>query len=283
MGREPRFYISDNVLELVKDLPGDYSRLFAQSSNPVLAFGPSDYEFVQPWQVDSDNHSDVHAEDQDSPYENMDKDVNIHYDVHVEDENSPIIDKDELLTEFDGIKPIVYIIDKRKGKVVTSCLEKDLDLVMDRIAVLEKAFKLRYQYSSEDSAQQVCYKQYELGRSKSQMFAIKLLHPKPMNTPVKVQVLFMQSQDKFFVSQLLQLARSVGFDNMLDPGYKDELADDNDQEGLVKLVDLISMEEHIIGRQPDADWAIVGPYFCPLVMGKDVHFWPANGVKYHVP
>nr|GEY93408.1 hypothetical protein [Tanacetum cinerariifolium] len=38
---------------------------------------------------------------------------------------------------------------------------------------------------------------------------------------------------------------SVGFDNMLDPGCKDKLADDNDQEGLVKLVDKMSMEEHI--------------------------------------
>nr|GEY73405.1 hypothetical protein [Tanacetum cinerariifolium] len=35
--------------------------------------------------------------------------------------------------------------------------------------------------------------------------------------------------------------------------------------------------------EPDADWAIVSPYFCPLVMGKDVPFWPANGVKYPVP
>nr|GEX31601.1 hypothetical protein [Tanacetum cinerariifolium] len=25
------------------------------------------------------------------------------------------------------------------------------------------------------------------------------------------------------------------------------------------------------------------PYLCPLVMGNDVPFWPANGVKYHVP
>nr|GEW59718.1 hypothetical protein [Tanacetum cinerariifolium] len=31
--------------------------------------------------------------------------------------------------------------------------------------------------------------------------------------------------------------------------------------------------------QPDADWAIADPYLCPLVMGKDVPFWPANGIN----
>ncbi|GJX08066.1 ulp1 protease family, C-terminal catalytic domain-containing protein [Tanacetum coccineum] len=37
-------------------------------------------------------------------------------------------------------------------------------------------------------------------------------------------------------------------------------------------------------RQPDADWAIVDPYFCPLVMEfKDVPFWPAIRVNLGVP
>ncbi|GKC66021.1 hypothetical protein Tco_1098619 [Tanacetum coccineum] len=37
-------------------------------------------------------------------------------------------------------------------------------------------------------------------------------------------------------------------------------------------------------RQPDADWAIADPYFCPLVMEfKDVPFWPAIRVKYLIP
>nr|GEX97817.1 hypothetical protein [Tanacetum cinerariifolium] len=133
-------------------------------------------------QVYSNNHSDVHAEDQDSPYPNMDKDANIHFVVHVEDQNSPIMDKDDLLAEFD---------------------EKEVDLVKDRIAVIENALKLRV-------------------LAQSQMFAIKLLHPKPMTA-----------------------LGSVGFDKMLDPGCKDELADDNDQEGLVKMFDKLSMEEHI--------------------------------------
>ncbi|GJT29590.1 hypothetical protein Tco_0909865 [Tanacetum coccineum] len=104
------------------------------------------------------------------------------------------MDKEDLLAEFDGIKATVHIIDKRKGEVATSCLEKELDLVKDIIAVIEKALKLRV-------------------LALSQMFAIKFLHPKPMTTQ-----------------------GSVGFDNMLDPGCKDELAADNDQEGLVKLV-----------------------------------------------
>nr|GEY29056.1 hypothetical protein [Tanacetum cinerariifolium] len=73
-------------------------------------------------------------------------------------------------------------------------------------------------------------------------------------------LIYAESQDKFSVLQLLYLASneqfrpvvdftqlegSVGFDNMLDPGCKDKLANDNDQEGLVKLVDKMSMEEHI--------------------------------------
>nr|GEW19880.1 hypothetical protein [Tanacetum cinerariifolium] len=29
-------------------------------------------------------------------------------------------------------------------------------------------------------------------------------------------------------------------------------------------------------RQADVDWDIASPYFCPLVMGKDVPFWPTN-------
>ncbi|GJY20093.1 hypothetical protein Tco_0392659, partial [Tanacetum coccineum] len=232
---------------------GDYSRFFAQCSNPILAFGPSDYESVQPWcvrsfeyisnldeprprdcvgdvlvevvelehklicsggdtaeeqmQVDSNNHSDVHAEDQDLPYPNMDKDANIHSDVLVKDQNSPIMDKEDLLAEFD---------------------------VKDKIAVLEKALKLRYQDSSGDSLQQVCYKQHELGGSKI------LKTSSPFRS---------YSNEKYGpVVDCTQLEGSVGFDNMLDPGCKDKLADDNDQEGLVKLVDKLSMEEHILAN-----------------------------------
>ncbi|GJZ03492.1 hypothetical protein Tco_0536767 [Tanacetum coccineum] len=192
---------------------GDYSRLFTQCSNPILAFRPSDYESAQPWcipsfeyfsnldepgprdcvgdvlakvvepehklicsggdtaeiqmQGDSNNHYDVHVVEQDSPYPNMVKDVDINSDVHVEDQNSPLMDKEDLLAEFDGIKATVHIIDKRKGEVATSCLEKELDLVKDIIAVIEKALKLRYHDSSEDHVQRVFYNQHELGGSKS--------------------------------------------------------------------------------------------------------------------
>ncbi|GKD78400.1 hypothetical protein Tco_1341021, partial [Tanacetum coccineum] len=306
--------ISWSIIE--KFHKGDYSCLFAQCSNPILAFGPSDYEFVQPWcvcsfeyisnldepgsryyvgdvlvevvepeqklicsggdtaeeqmQVDSNNHFDVHAKDQDSPYPYMDEYTNIHSNVHVEDQNSPIMDKEDLLADFDGIKATLHIIDKRKGKVATSCLEKELDLVKDKIAMLEKAFKLRYQDNSEDSVQQVCYKQHELSGSKSVSAVLDVFHQVVASETHDCAgegsgFIYADSQDKFSVLQLLQVAineksgpvvdctqlevdnkidwclpnmnqpfsqsqiyGSVGFENMLDPGCKDELADDND-------------------------------------------------------
>ncbi|GKE34712.1 hypothetical protein Tco_1454034 [Tanacetum coccineum] len=35
--------------------------------------------------------------------------------------------------------------------------------------------------------------------------------------------------------------------------------------------------------EPDADWAIVVPYFCAFVMRRDVPFWPSNRVADNVP
>nr|GEY69892.1 ulp1 protease family, C-terminal catalytic domain-containing protein [Tanacetum cinerariifolium] len=294
-------------------------------------------------------------------------DANIHSDVHVEEQNSPVIDKEYLLAVFDGIKATVHITDKRKREVATSCLVKELDLVKDRIVVIEKALKLRYQESSEDSVQQLCYKQHELGGSKNVSAVSDVFHQvvasETHHCPGEgLGFIYANSQDQFSVSQLLQVATnekygpvvdctqlegSVGFDNVLDPGCKDEFGYDNDQEGLVKVIDDLCIEEHISGnvvdakvvdekvlddkvldekvldakvvdekgqaisrltttedQQPpsdhqvhagvgvdvhvddvqlDADWAIAGLYFCPLVMGKDVPFWPANGVKYPVP
>nr|GEW86091.1 phospholipase-like protein [Tanacetum cinerariifolium] len=290
MGREPRYYIPDNVLESVEDLPGfntypwgDYSRLFAHCSKPLLAFAPSDYECVQPWcvdtfkyfnnldepgskdsvgdvlvevvesehklmffggdnaveqepkQVDSNNHSNVNAEDQDSLFQNMDMDVNIQSDVHVEEQNSPVMDKKDLLAVFDGIKATVHIIDKRKGEVPTFCLVKELDLVKDRITGIKKALKLWYQESSVDSVQQLFYKQHELGGSKLQ----------------SVSAVFDVCHQVVASEIPITALGYVGFDNVLDPGCKDELGDDNDQEGLVKLFDDLCIKEHISGNVVD--------------------------------
>ncbi|GKC41510.1 hypothetical protein Tco_1059232 [Tanacetum coccineum] len=76
----------------------------------------------------------------DTAEEQVQADSNIHSDVHVEDQNSPYpnMDKEHLFAEFDTIKAIVHIIDKRKGDVGSSCLEKELDLLKDKITVLEK-------------------------------------------------------------------------------------------------------------------------------------------------
>ncbi|GJV14078.1 hypothetical protein Tco_1359401 [Tanacetum coccineum] len=143
----------------------------------------------------------------------MDKDSNIHSDVHFEDQNSPYpnMDKEHLMAEFDGIKATVLIIDNRKGDVGSSCLEKELDVVKERIAMLEKAFKLRV-------------------IAQSQMFAIKKWHSNNMTSLVK---------------------GNVGFDHMLDSVCKDDLPHDKFQEGLVKLVDMLSMEENISDSKLD--------------------------------
>nr|GEV25521.1 phospholipase-like protein [Tanacetum cinerariifolium] len=205
MGREPRYYIPDNVLESVDDLP-----------------------------------------DQDSAFQNMDMDDNIHSSVHLEEQNSPVMDKEDLLVVFDGIEAKVHIIDKRKGEVATSCLVKELDLVKDRIAVIEKALKLS---AVSDVFHQVVTSETHHCPGEGSGF------------------IYADSQDQFLVSQLLQVATnkkskpvidctqlegSVGFDNVLDPDCKDEFGDDNDQEGLVKLVDDLCIEEQISSNVVDA-------------------------------
>ncbi|GKF19819.1 hypothetical protein Tco_0068457 [Tanacetum coccineum] len=53
--------------------------------------------------------------EQNSSFQDMDKDSNIHSHDNVEQQNSPNIYKEHVLAEFDAIKAIVDIIDKRKG------------------------------------------------------------------------------------------------------------------------------------------------------------------------
>ncbi|GJR32440.1 hypothetical protein Tco_1108672 [Tanacetum coccineum] len=299
--------ISWSIIE--KFRKGDYSRLFAPWSNPILTFAPSDNESVQPWCIRSfeyfSNHdesvprdgvgvvlvevleleqklicsggvtaeeqvqvvlniqydvhgedqnspypnmdkdsnicSDVHVEDQNSAYPNMDKDSNILSDVHVEDQNSPYtnMDKEHLLAEFDGIKATVHIIDKRKGDVGNS---------------------------SEDSVKQVCDKPHELVGSKSDSAVSDVCHQdvgsEKHDFPGEgSSFIYTESQDKYSVSQLLQLASNeksgpvvdstqLEVDNQIDWGMLVLIIcwipDDNVEEGLVKLVDMLSMEENIL-------------------------------------
>nr|GEV34883.1 hypothetical protein [Tanacetum cinerariifolium] len=115
---------------------------------------------------DSNIHCKDHVEEQNSSFQDMDKESNIHSHDNVEQQNSPNMCKDYVVAEFDAIKAIVDIIDKTKGQVSTSCLEKELDIVKDRIAMLEKCFKLRYHNTSEDSVKQVCYKPHDFHCSK---------------------------------------------------------------------------------------------------------------------
>nr|GEY06274.1 zinc finger, GRF-type [Tanacetum cinerariifolium] len=215
MGREPMYYILDNVLESVEDFPdyesvqpwcvdsfkyfnnldepgprdsvGDVLVEVVELEHKLMCFGGDNAVEPEPKQVDSNNHSDVHAEDQDSPFQNMDMDANIHYDVHVEEQNSPVMDKEDLLASVSAVSDVCH-------QVVASethhCLGEGLGFI------------------------------------------------------------YADSQDQFSVSQLLQ--GSVGFDNVLDLGCKDEFGDDNDQEGLVKLVNDLCIEEHISSNVVDA-------------------------------
>nr|GFB78813.1 hypothetical protein [Tanacetum cinerariifolium] len=79
--------------------------------NLIYLFGDIADEQMQ---VDSNNHSDVYVEDQNSPYQDMDNDSNNHFDVQVKHKCSQNMDKENVLVEFDGIKATTSFIDKRK-------------------------------------------------------------------------------------------------------------------------------------------------------------------------
>nr|GFC70718.1 hypothetical protein [Tanacetum cinerariifolium] len=115
----------------------------------------------------------------------MDMDANIHSGVHVEEQNSRVMDKEDLLAVFDGIKATVYIIDKRKGEVATFCLVKELDLVKDKIVVIEKALKLSAVFD-------VCH----------QVIAYEIYHYPGEGSGF----IYAYSQDQFSVSQILRVA-----------------------------------------------------------------------------
>ncbi|GKB55803.1 hypothetical protein Tco_0911989 [Tanacetum coccineum] len=118
--------------------------------------------------------------------------------------------KEHALAEFDAIKATIDIIDKRKGEVSTSCLEKELDIVKDIIAVLEKCFKLRYHDTSKDFVKQLCYKQHDFHCSKSDSVVWDVFHQevasKKRDWPGEASgFIYAKSQDKYSVSQLLSL------------------------------------------------------------------------------
>nr|GEX48852.1 hypothetical protein [Tanacetum cinerariifolium] len=200
---------------------------------------------------DSNIHCEEHVEEQNSMFQDMDKESNIHSHDTVKQQNSPNICKEHVLAEFDAIKATVDIIDKREGEVSTSCLEKELDIVKDRIVVLEKCFKLSIECFPSRS--------YILGKASGFIYA--------------------ESQDKYSVSQLLQLVSNekygpvfdctqldvdtpidwslpnsneqfsqsyicgfVGFNDMLDPRCKDHQLNDNVLIGLVKPGDMMCGE-----------------------------------------
>ncbi|GJZ22456.1 transposase, MuDR, MULE transposase domain protein [Tanacetum coccineum] len=124
-------------------------------------------------------------------------------DDYHEPDNSYIMDKEDVLGEFDAIKATISIIDKRKGEVSRAFLEKQLDLVKDRISVLKHALKQRYQNTSEDSVKQACNKS---DSGVSDVFHQELVSEKHQFTGEGSGYIYEESQGKYSVSQLLQLA-----------------------------------------------------------------------------
>ncbi|GJZ46206.1 hypothetical protein Tco_0593802, partial [Tanacetum coccineum] len=252
-----------------------------QEQNLICLIGDTADETSQ---FDLNIHSDDHLPNLNSTFQDMDKESNIHSHDPVEHQNSPNICKEHVLAEFDAIKATFDIIDKRKGEVSTYCLEKELDIVKDRIAVLEKCFKLRYHDTFEDSVKQLYYKQHDFHCSKSDSAVSDVFHQKVASEkrdwPGEASgFIYAESQDKYFVSQLLQLVSneksgpvfdctqlevdtpidwslpilnepfsqshicgSVGFNDMLDPKCKDHQLNDNVLKGLVKPVDMMCGE-----------------------------------------
>ncbi|GJU97378.1 hypothetical protein Tco_1326649 [Tanacetum coccineum] len=276
--QSPKKMTTYNLYGFVWSLKG-CSRLISQWSTPILTFVPSDNEKVlvpdveqehnlicsivdtadETSQLDLKIHFDDHVQDLNSVYQDMDKDSNIHCEDHVEEQNSPFQDmdkesnihshdtveqqnspnmcKEHVLAEFDAIKATVNIIDKIKGEVSTSCLEKELDIVKDRIAVFEKCFKLRYHDTSEDSIKQVCYKQHDFHCSKSDSAVSDVFHQEVASEKrdwpgEALGFIYAESQDN-----PIFIYGSVGFNDKLDPGCKDHQLNDNVPNGLVKPVD----------------------------------------------
>nr|GEV73178.1 hypothetical protein [Tanacetum cinerariifolium] len=126
--------------------------------------------------------------------------------------------------------------------------------------------------SSEDFvAKQVRHKPHELVGSKSDSVVSKVCHQEVASEKHDFHgegtgFIYTKSQDKYSIPQLLQLASNensrpvvdltqlevdnridwnVGFDHMLDSICKDDLVDDKGEKGLVRLDDMMSMEENI--------------------------------------
>ncbi|GKB67677.1 hypothetical protein Tco_0929089 [Tanacetum coccineum] len=179
---------------------------------------------------DSNNHSDYNVEQLNSQYQHMYNDSNIQPVDYDEPQNSNYVAKENALCEFDAIRPDdyhepdnSYIMDKedvlgefdaikatisiRKGEVSRAFLEKQLDLVKDRILVLEHALKQRYQNTSEDSVKQACNKS---DSGVSDVFHQELASEKHQFTGEGSGYIYEESQGKY--------SGSVGYDDMLAPG-----------------------------------------------------------------
>nr|GEY38196.1 hypothetical protein [Tanacetum cinerariifolium] len=198
-------------------------------------------------QLDLNIHSDNHVQDLNSAYQDMDKELNIHCEDHVEEQNSPFQDMDkesnihshdtvehqnllsmcneDVLAEFDAIKATVDVIDKRKGEVSTFCLEKELDIVKDRIAVLEKCFKLSLVKPVDMICGEVNKSDDKLDETLDVGIIVDCATLQSSTPPNAMDYQDPQPTDK----------GSFGFDDMLDLGSKD----------LVKPVDMMCSEDNI--------------------------------------
>ncbi|GJS63663.1 hypothetical protein Tco_0678227 [Tanacetum coccineum] len=279
MGRESRYYIPDNVLELVDDFPawntylwGEYfwKTFYLRTLNVVSRKNKRDSkknrEIVKEppkkkKKVDNSSKKKKKVE-KEAPTKKIT--YNLYGFVWSLNKDRTVIprglawskigkfqkgDYSRLFAQFS----LVVVLRDVVGEVRAEVLELE-----QKITVVEKALKLRYQDNSEDFvAKQVHHKPHELVGSES-------------NSAV-------YSQDKYSILQLVQLASNeksgpvvdstqldvdnridwnVGFDHMLESVYINEQFDDKGEEGLVKLDDMLSMEENLsdvkVDEQMDA-------------------------------
>nr|GEW20632.1 hypothetical protein [Tanacetum cinerariifolium] len=298
MGRETRYNIPDNVLELVDDLPvwnsyprGEYFwRIFYQRTFNVLhrknekdskkdkdkSVEPPKkkikvgkdlkkknksvevfpekmtrynlYWFV--WAVkfiDSLNFLTNGGNSVLKKQENLicgfgDNDSNIQQpDDYDKPNNSYSMNKEDVFGELDAIKATIPIIDNKNGEVSTACLEKQLDLVKDRILVLEKALQQRYQNASKDSVKQACKSDsgvsdvfhQELASEKHQFVGeVQELHPPPKPA-----------------SLIDNLEASFGSNDMLGPVVEDHINFDTSTKVFQDWVNMMAIEENISDKK----------------------------------
>nr|GEY30862.1 hypothetical protein [Tanacetum cinerariifolium] len=127
--------------------------------------------------------------------------------------------------------------------------EKELDIVKDRITILEKCFKLRYHDTSEDYVKQGSVGFNDVLDLECKDHQLNDNVPKCLVKPVAMMCGEVHKSDDKLDDTLavgvIVHCGSISFDGMLDPSSKDHLPNDNVPKGLVKSVDMMCGEDNI--------------------------------------